>query len=111
MQEIVWAWMPGLILVMSLVALATSVIAIHITYRLDRSQVCAMLSAGLSIGYVILAVDFATAIHDSPSPSMRHYAWTAAAVGTLTLIIVSNAPYWSRFEPLARFFRLKGRPS
>lgn len=102
-------WSIGLLLVMSLLSLASALVAVHVSFKLHWQQTTPLLAAALSFAYIALALDLMSyaVVHDI-SASLRHLAWLGASVFTLLLTIASTRAYVEQVEAYKKLGRAFG---
>lgn len=103
-------WLAVIMCVLSLAAFMGSLFAIEISKRNGWGQSCPILSAGLSMVYILLNLD--TALHALDysvvtSSELRHYAWYGAQIASLGLIAYSIRGAYRTNEAVKIIRRMK----
>lgn len=86
----------SLVLLLSTVAFATSLIAIEVSFRTGAPQYCPRWAAGLSSAFFVLALDAVLYPEQFQLASPRHIAWFGVCAASLVMVILSNRAHIMR---------------
>lgn len=84
-------WLAVVMCLFSIIAFVGSLFAIEVSKRNGWGQSCPVLSAGLSLVYLLLNIDASMHALDYSfaGTELRHYAWYGAQIASLGLIAFS----------------------